>query len=111
MPSYELSLQVVPHDGQVSCQLSWVDGHAPSGTVDFMILYFRQGSKTIKSVSSQTTSVDVNTLTNGQTYYFKAIAYQGGFSDAHKLSESSLVSSVPSTVPQAPQNLQGIVST
>eukprot|EP01040_Poterioochromonas_malhamensis_P000309 gene309-332_t len=105
-----LNLSCQPGNQQVNITLSW-SGQAPSGTIDYIVLYYAQGSSQINSKSTQSLNVIINGLTNGTVYNFYAIAYLNSYTNGQRLSESPVVQSVPATVPSAPSNLQAIVST
>jgi hypothetical protein len=105
-----LILAVQSRDQSVNATLSW-SGQVPNGVVDYIILYYAQGSSQIQSKSTQSLTTTINGLVNGTTYSFYAIAYLNNYANGQRLSESAVVQTIPATIPTAPSNLQAVVST
>lgn len=107
---FNLQLSLVPQDSQVTCNLSW-QGSIPQGVLEYIILYYRQGTQHVLSMSNETGSVVVSGLTNDEVYNFSAMAYRGSYTSGQMLSETAVQQCIPDAVPVAPQNLVGTVST
>ena len=103
----QLSLTVTPKNASVICNVTY-SGPTPS---EYLIFYYRSGSKIVKSISSVSASnITISNLTNGQTYYFYACIYLSSYSSGTEIiMESAKVDSMPSDLPTQP-NLSATVS-
>jgi len=102
----QLSLTVTPKNTSVICNVTY-SGPTPS---EYLIFYYRSGSKIVKSISSVSASnITISNLTNGQTYYFYACIYLSSYSSGTEIMESAKVDSMPSDLPTQP-NLSATVS-
>jgi hypothetical protein len=105
-----LQLSLTPANQSVTCNLSW-SGNAPSGVIDYIIMYYADGSSQIHSISTQSLSVGIQNLVNDTIYHFYAIAYLSNSQNGQRLAETSVVNAIPATLPRAPAGLQAVVST
>ena len=105
-----LQLNIVRGNAQVTANLSW-SGAVPIGTVDYLIFYHVVGQSQIKSISSTSSSVVIANLTNNTQYAFSATAFVGGYINGSVLSETNVMVSIPSTVPDQSNNVVAVVST
>jgi fibronectin type 3 domain-containing protein len=108
--TFNLNLSLTPSNQQVSCALSW-NGNAPSGIIEYIVLYYQQGTSHVLSQSSTSNNVVISGLTNDTIYCFSAMAYRGSFSSGQRLCETAVQTCIPDAVPNAPSNLMGVVST
>jgi titin len=104
-----LQLSVIPSNAQATVNLSW-SGSQPNGILEYLIFYYQVGSVRVKSVSTTTLSTVIPNLTNGVTYNFRATAFLGGYSSGQQLTETSMVQVICCTQPDAPANLEAVVS-
>lgn len=107
--SSTLQLNIVRGNAQVTANLSW-SGAIPQGTIEYLIFYRILGQTQIKSISTNFLSATISNLVNNTQYTFQATAFNGGYINGHAFSETSVVVSIPSTVPDAPMNLEAVVS-
>ena len=62
-----LNLTVTPKNQSVICDIDY-SGSSPS---EYLIFYYQQGSKVVKSMSSDNaTNITISNLINGTTYFF-----------------------------------------
>jgi fibronectin type 3 domain-containing protein len=108
--SSSLQLAVSPQNQGVLCQLSW-SGAIPLGVIEYLIFYYAQGSRQIKSLSTTQMSAVVPQLVNGTAYILRAVAYQGAYQSGTRLADSLSQTCIPGSPPQAPTNVLSTVST
>jgi hypothetical protein len=105
-----LQISLTPQNQAVLVNLSW-QGQAPQGIIEYLIFYYQQGSRQIKSMSTSQASVVIPQLSNDVTYLFRASAFIGSYQNGTKLAEASIQSCIPANVPDQVQNLLAVVST
>jgi hypothetical protein len=104
--SPSISLDVTPKNGSVVCNIDY-----SGASSEYLIFYYRSGSKVVKSKSSVTPyNITIPNLLNGVTYYFYACVYLSSYSNGTELMESEKVEAMPSDLPTQPNLSVGVSS-
>jgi len=104
--SPSISLDVTPKNGSVVCNIDY-----SGSSSEYLIFYYRSGSKVVKSKSSVTPyNITIPNLLNGVTYYFYACVYLSSYSNGTELMESEKVEAMPSDLPTQPNLSVGVSS-
>ena len=104
--SPSLNLTVTPKNQSVICDIDYTG----SSSSEYLIFYYQQGSKVVKSKSSvNPTNITISNLINGTTYFFYACVYLSSYTSGTEIMESSRITSMPSDLPTQP-NLTATVS-
>ena len=109
MTPQPILLTITPYSESVLCDITYNGSSIPT---EYLIFYYQQNSKIVKSFSSSTPSgILIQNLTNGVTYYFYASIYSSLYSNGTVIIESQKISSIPSDLPTQPSNFIASVST
>ena len=104
--SPSISLDVTPKNGSVVCNIDY-----SGSSSEYLIFYYRSGSKVVKSKSSVTPyNITIPNLLNGITYYFYACVYLSSYASGTELMESEKVEAMPSDLPTQPNLSVGVSS-